>query len=128
MHSLQNRRLLQGECFDSQRLRTTGGHFQCVNKGETGERKKSEKGGGGGGVVKRGGGGAGKGGFRVLSPHPSPSLFSPPQFLPCLRIQNGSRSFVIAVLEANNKTVSHQKSLSRKHCKIYDIRGYIQIT
>ena len=56
-----------------QRLRTTGRHFERANKGETGERKK----------VKRGGEGV-----------------SSPQFLPCSRVQNGGRSFVIAVFES----------------------------
>ena len=34
------------------------------------------------------------------SPTPFPSLFSSPQFLPCSRVQNGGRSFVIAVFES----------------------------
>ena len=79
-----------------QRLRTTGRHFERANKGETGERKK-EKGRGWGRGKRREEGGSG-----VPPPPPPPpfSLFSSPQFLPCSRVQNGGRSFVIAVFES----------------------------
>ena len=85
-----------------QRLRTTGRHFERANKGETGERKNEKGSGWGRGKRREEGGGLGVGRtpHPTPSPTPFPSRFSSPQFLRCSRVQNGGRSFVIAVFES----------------------------